>query len=150
VEIGNGRRSLFWQDKWLNGSSLLNLAPKLCHAVPTRIRLCRVVAEALHNDRWISDIQGSLSVTALVRYVRIWERMQAIVLDHGRDDKFIWKWAGNQQYSSSSAYRAFFHGQCSIPGAKELCNVAVPPRFRFFIWLALLDRCWTSARLQRH
>jgi hypothetical protein len=111
----------------------------------------RVVADALHNDRWIADIVGSLSVSALVQYVATWERIQNFQLVHDREDKFIWKWSGNQQYSSS-AYRAFFLGQCSIPGAKELCKtVAVaPPRCKFFIWLALLGRCWTSDRLQRH
>jgi hypothetical protein len=40
--------------------------------------------------------------------------------------------------------------RCSIPGAKELCKTVVPPRCKFFIWLALLGRCWTSDRLQRH
>jgi hypothetical protein len=76
--------------------------------------------------------------------------MQNFPLVHDREDKFIWKWSGNQQYSSSSAYKAFFLGQGSIPGAKELCKMAAPPRCKFFIWLALLGRCWTSDRLHRH
>jgi hypothetical protein len=65
-------------------------------------------------------------------------------------DKFIWKWASNQQYSSASTYRAFFHGQCSILGAKELCKARAPPSCKVFFWLAILNHCWTSDRLQRH
>jgi hypothetical protein len=50
----------------------------------------------------------------------------------------------------ASAYRAFFHGQCGIPGAKELCKARAPPSCKFFFWLAILGRCWTSHKLQRH
>jgi hypothetical protein len=34
VEIGNGRRALFWQDRWLDGRSLLQLAPDMVAAIP--------------------------------------------------------------------------------------------------------------------
>jgi hypothetical protein len=65
-------------------------------------------------------------------------------------DRFIWKLSPNQQYSAACAYRAFFHGQCAISGAKELSKMIVPARCKFFIWLALLDRCWTSDHRQHH
>jgi hypothetical protein len=74
-------------------------------------------------------------------------RIQGLQLAQDRDDKFIWKWSINQQYS---AYKAFFIGQSSFPGAKELRKVATPPRCKFFIWFAPMDRSWTSAWLQRH
>lgn len=54
------------------------------------------------------------------------------------------------KYSASSAYRAFFTGQCGIPRAKELSKTRATPRCKFFFWLVLLGRCWTSERLQRH
>jgi hypothetical protein len=54
----------------------------------------------------------------LRQYVDLWIRLQSVHLDEQSNDKFIWKWTVNQQYSASSAYRAFFLGQCSIPGAK--------------------------------
>jgi hypothetical protein len=110
-------------------------------AVAKRTWSSRTVDEALQQGRWIPDIQGSLSVQALAQYVEVWVRTQEIVLSHDREDKFIWKWTSNQQYSASSAYRAFFYGKCSIPGAKELSKLMAPPRCKFFIWLALLDRC---------
>jgi hypothetical protein len=48
-------------------------------------------------------------------------------------------------------YQTFFKGQCSIPGAKELLKGKAPPlSCKFFVWLALLGRCWTSDRLQCH
>jgi hypothetical protein len=60
VEVGNGRRALFWQDRWIHGRSLSQLAPDLATAVVQRTRDSKVVADALHNDRWMDDIVGSL------------------------------------------------------------------------------------------
>jgi hypothetical protein len=65
VEVDNGRRALFWQDRWIEGCSLLQLAPNLVVAVPKRAHDHRSVVDALLCDRWISDISDSLSVTTL-------------------------------------------------------------------------------------
>ncbi|WVZ65336.1 hypothetical protein U9M48_014716 [Paspalum notatum var. saurae] len=35
-------------------------------------------------------------------------------------------------------------------GAKVVWKARVPPRVRFFAWLALQDRCWTAERRRRH
>jgi hypothetical protein len=71
VEVGNGWRALFWQDKWIDGCSLAQLTPDLISAVSMHTRACRVVADALHNDRWIADTDGSLSIVVLAQYVLI-------------------------------------------------------------------------------
>jgi hypothetical protein len=47
VQVGDGSRALFWMDRWLNGCSILRLAPKLWSAVPPRIRKSRSVRDAL-------------------------------------------------------------------------------------------------------
>jgi hypothetical protein len=60
VDIGNGRHALFWHDRWIDGSSLLQLAPDLVAAVPKRSS--RTVADALHNDRWIPFCDSSCSI----------------------------------------------------------------------------------------
>jgi hypothetical protein len=87
------------------------------------------------------DIHGSLSARALGQYVSVWSRMQNASLNQEIADKFIWKWSSNQQYSAASAYRAFFHDHCAISGAKKLSKMVALARCKFFVWLALLDRC---------
>lgn len=62
----------------------------------------------------------------------------------------VWRWTADATYSLSSAYRILFTEQYSIPGAKELSKTRAPRKAKFFTWLALLGRCWTSDRLQRH
>ena len=51
VELGNGRKALFWTDRWLQGQSLLDIAPSLCNAVRARIKGQRTVAQALQRDQ---------------------------------------------------------------------------------------------------
>jgi hypothetical protein len=44
--------------------------------------------------------------------------IQSVQLNAQTEEKFIWKWTANQRYSASSAYCAFFLGQCGVPGAR--------------------------------
>ena len=57
---------------------------------------------------------------------------------------------GDRIFSTSSAYLAFFIGQHPIEGAKLLRKARAPAKCKFFIWLVLHDRCWTTARSKRH
>jgi hypothetical protein len=50
----------------------------------------------------------------------------------------------------SLAYRSFFIGRTTLKGAKEVWRAAVPPKVKFFFWLALHGRLWTAERRRRH
>lgn len=114
-----------------------------------RSRKGRTVAEALNNHTWRFDITGALTIQVLRDYLTIRQRLQAINLNQ-ESDKFIWRWDSSGNYSSRSAYRALFLGQTSLMGVKELWETRAPNKCRFFFWLLLHGRCWTSDRLQRH
>jgi hypothetical protein len=43
-----------------------------------------------------------------------------------------------------------FNDQGAILGARQLWKTRAPNQCRFYIWLVLLGRCWTSERLQHH
>jgi hypothetical protein len=141
VQIGNGLQGKFWSDGWLHGEAIESSCPGLVLAVPKRVRKLRTVCQALQSNQWIRDISGALSVRALQQFIWLWERVQGMTLLLNTPDRFIWRWSPSQQYSALFAYRAFFHGQCSLLVAKELAKTPVPPRCKFFLWLALLDRC---------
>jgi hypothetical protein len=59
VQIGNGRSALFWQDRWLDNTSIQSSAPNLCNVVRARTKANRLVIDALHNGRWTKDIIGA-------------------------------------------------------------------------------------------
>jgi len=150
IELGDGTRSFFWTDRWLHGKSIKDLAPCLCNVVGLRIQRKRTVAEGLQEDLWIRDITGALTVQVLLDYLLIWDLTRNIILHPEIPDRLIWKWTGDHTFSTASAYRAFFIGQYSIPGATILKKTQAPGKCKFFGWLVLHDRCWTAARRKRH
>jgi hypothetical protein len=109
-----------WTDRWLDGGSVQSVAPLVAVVVlPPRVRKFWLVADVVQSVRWIRDISGSLSIPALAQYVSMWSRVHGLQ-PAGEPDRFIWKWSSNQQYLAASTYKAFFLGQCSIPGPKSL------------------------------
>jgi hypothetical protein len=149
VQVGDGSCALFWSDRWLNGCSILQLAPDLWNAVPPRIRKSCSVRDALAGRCWIRDITFARTVPVVVQYLHLRDYLQNIHLSD-EPDRFIWKWSSNGEFSSSSAYRALFFGRTSLAGVDRIWKVQAPGRCRFFGWLVLHGRCWTSNRLRRH
>lgn len=96
------------------------------------------------------DIAGALTTDVLCQYLSLWEFLRTVALDNTSSDRFVWRWSADGTYSASSTYRAFFHGLSSLLGAKELWRARVPPKLKFFFWLALHGRLWTAERRRRH
>jgi hypothetical protein len=80
TEVGNGNNTLFWTDSWLQGNSVSRLAPLVFANVSPRIRKKRTVAEALENNRWVADIQISLSWAGLNEFLLVWDYVQEVEL----------------------------------------------------------------------
>lgn len=147
--VGDGTRTLFWTDRWLQGESIQNLAPALVALVPRRVLHKRTVQEALDNQQWIEDIRGSLPGQAFYEYFLLWDIMQQVQLSPGVQDQHRWTPSSSGVYSSKSAYSRFFLGSTEFEPAKRIWKSWVPPRCQFFLWLASLNRCWTADRLAR-
>lgn len=54
------------------GANLKSLALALHSLVLARVSRKRIVAEAITDRRWISDIRGTLGVEVVLQYLRIW------------------------------------------------------------------------------
>ncbi|WVZ74315.1 hypothetical protein U9M48_022514 [Paspalum notatum var. saurae] len=145
---GDGATALFWVDCWIDGMAIETLTPNLIRAVPPRFRR-RSVRDGLHNRTWVSDIRGALTETMVVEYVELWERIRHVSLSVGVPDSFRWRFEPVGTYSSSSAYCACFVGSTLFLGAKFIWKAKVPPKVKFFVWLAAQDRCWTAERRYR-
>lgn len=116
----------------------------------SRRRRNRTVREALDNRRWVRDITGAPNTAVLLDYIRVWDDLTDVVLSPGTADRFIWRWTNDGVYSASSAYRAFFLGRVPLLGASLIWRAAVPPKVKFFFWLAIHGRLWTAERRKRH
>jgi hypothetical protein len=65
-------------------------------------------------------------------------------------DTFKWKWDSSGLYTASSTYRAFFFGLTEQLGARQLWKIKAPNKCRFFLYLVMHGRCWTSERRHQH
>jgi hypothetical protein len=57
--VGNGKNTLFWTGKWIDGQSLSQLAPHLVKLVSSRAKM-RNVHDALNSRNWVHDIRGAI------------------------------------------------------------------------------------------
>jgi hypothetical protein len=61
ASTGDGNTSLFWEDRWLNGADVAELAPNLVKQVPGAIRRRLSVRQGLSNRDWTRFITGALT-----------------------------------------------------------------------------------------
>jgi hypothetical protein len=108
--LGDGSDTLFWQDRWLHGQRIADLAPRLLAAVPKdRINKC-TVQEALCANKWVSDIRGAITVGVMVEYLQLWEVLLNVELQPGHQDTHFWRFTANKRYSAKVAYEGLFWG----------------------------------------
>jgi hypothetical protein len=148
VTLGDGARTLFWEDPWIGGLQADAIAPDLVKLVRPSVRRTRTVQQGLQGAAWAMDIVGELSVNAVVQYLKLWGELQMTALRNGHDS-IRWKWTADGVFSSRTAYTAFFIGRTTLPGAAQVWNAFAPFKVRFHAWLALRDRSWTADRLTR-
>jgi hypothetical protein len=146
--LGNGRDAKFWDDRWIEGRSVREIAPSLFKCIPKRRRKSRTVADGLQGNTWASDIHGNLGIQEIGEYLLLWRRIEGTMLS-GEPDRLNWKWTASGVYSAKSAYMATFHGPTVCPAANFIWRTWAPQKVKFFLWLALQDRCWTAERLAR-
>jgi hypothetical protein len=108
------------------------------------------VWDALANRQWARDISGAPTAAVWIEYVQLWDKVDGIQFQPHTPDRLVWKWTASGEYSSSSAYRAFFARTTSLLGAKEVWKASAPSKVKFFFWLALHGHLWTAERRKRH
>jgi hypothetical protein len=110
--------------------------------------IIEVVAQALGGQQWISDILTPLSWMGIQQFLLIWDVVSNIVLTQ-EADIHTWLHTSSGQFSSRSCYRAFFMGAITFEPWKRLWKSWASPMCKFFLWLAIRNKCWTSDRLEK-
>jgi len=147
TEVGNGHNTLFWSDKWLHGCSVENLAPAVFACVPPRVRR-QSVADALTNNKWVTEIRGGLTWSVIREFLQLWDCVQDFELNE-MEDRHVWRLESGGCYSSKSAYRAYFQGSITFEPWKRLWKSWAPNKCKVFLWWAIRNRCWTADRLEK-
>jgi hypothetical protein len=146
--VGNGCNTLFWTDRWVDGSRIQDFAPAVVANVGKRALSSRTVAHALENWQWVSDIVTPLNLSGLQQYLNLWDTLRGVVLTQ-EADRHVWIHSSSGQFSSKSCYKAFFLGSITFEPWKRLWEPWAPPKCKFFIWLAIRNKCWTADILQK-
>uniref|UniRef100_A0A453NMC5 Reverse transcriptase domain-containing protein n=1 Tax=Aegilops tauschii subsp. strangulata TaxID=200361 RepID=A0A453NMC5_AEGTS len=92
--LGDGRTTLFWDDRWINGQSVREIAPMLYQCIPKRRRKTRTVAEGLGGNTWARDIQGTLRIHEIGQYLMLWQALQHRPLSD-EPDRLLWRWTAS-------------------------------------------------------
>jgi hypothetical protein len=104
ISVGNGRKTTFWKDKWLNGRAPQDIAPEW-------FRLARrknhTVAAALPTRRWMRGLQRISSQEGMRQFVDLWLQLSQVQLT-SEDDSITWRFTPNGCYSASSTYEVQF------------------------------------------
>jgi hypothetical protein len=135
-----GNRTLFWSDRWIDGGCIKDFAPDVVSKVGKHTVSTRTVAQALEGWQWISDILTPLSWAGIQQFLLLWDAVRRVVLTQ-EADTHISLHTSSGQFSSKSCYKAFFMGSITFEPWKRLWKSWAPPKCKFFLWLAIRNKC---------
>jgi hypothetical protein len=144
--LGDGCKISFWNDPWLDGSSLASSAPDLFKHCTLRNLS---VNTALIDGKWMRHFKRNLPPEALSQFLVVHARLAEIVLLPGVPDSISWRWTENQAYSTSSAYNIQFEGAVRHDFIETIWKSEAPLKCRLFAWLANLGKCNTADTLSK-
>ncbi|EEC83354.1 hypothetical protein OsI_28758 [Oryza sativa Indica Group] len=88
--VGNGQSILFWSERWIQGRTA-EVAANLINLVQKKDIKNHIVAQALENHRWTTEIRGALPVQVIVEYLHLWDLVAEVELQDGISDQYHWK-----------------------------------------------------------
>jgi hypothetical protein len=95
------------------------------------------------NNRWVLDISGILSTEVIREFLLVWDLTQGPATPRM---PYVHRWlpVAPGLYYSKSTYNRFLVGTVTFELAERIWKSWAPSRCKFFIWLASLNRCWTT------
>jgi hypothetical protein len=130
MKVGNGRKALFWEDRWINGQAVCEITPLLYTCIPKRRRKLRTVHNGIQGNSWALDIQGVLGIHEVGQYLQLWQKIQNTTLNT-QPDELVWKWTTSGTYTANSCYLSTFHGSTTCLW-KLIWKTWAPPKVNFF------------------
>jgi hypothetical protein len=152
ITVGDGKRTLFWRDRWILGQRAIEIAPNLHKLVSTRACNTRTVEQGMHNLTWAHDLMEHAPLPELVarECFSLWVATAEIQLTPGVPDAFVWPWSESGEYTTESTYRILMVGGVRFKLAEAIWKSKAAPKIKMFMWLAAQHRIRTSDRRVRH
>jgi mannosylglycoprotein endo-beta-mannosidase len=145
VTVGNGKKTCFWKDRWLNGRAPQDIAPE-CFKLAWRKN--HSVAAALSGRRWLRGLRRLCTTEGVRQFVDLWTQLSQVQL-HSAEDTITWRFSADGRYSAKSAYKVQFIGAIQDGQWNIIWRAKVENKCRFFSWLLLQSKLPTSDRILR-
>ena len=150
IRVGDGRKVKFWTDRWINGRSVLEIAPGIGRTVSGRSKNSRTVAQGLAENRWLLDIPGTLAFRGAMEFLELWIAISEVELVPEEPDRFSWPWSRPGEYTARSTYAMLMQGRERSTLAAAIWKNGAAPKCKIFTWLVAQHKIWTSYRRVRH
>ena len=151
-KVGDGKKILFWKDRWLNGETLKNAFPRLFSISSSKdAKLSKLGFWS--NGVWVLQLDWR-------RPFFEWEKSMAEQLsqllleariDPGEVDSWMWKEGGLQTFSVNSAYNLVRkdNEEDSFPIFSKLWRCKAVPSAMLTAWRVMEDKLATRVNLSR-
>jgi len=148
VAIGNGEKTMFWEDKWIQNEPLMSLFPEL-YALSSQ-QNTTIASMGWYEGsvwNWVLAWQRELTQEEFERV----DELNGLIINHNpqqnKEDTLLWN--EKNHYTAKA-----FQQECSKGAVYDnlVCKVwmnLAPPRVEFFMWLALLEKLNTKELLWR-
>jgi hypothetical protein len=146
ISLGDGSRTKFWGDNWLQGKTPKVIAPTL-FTLARRKNLTE--AQVLQEGRWIQGLRKITTTMQIQEFIDLWSMLREIRLEH-QPDAIQWRFMPSAKYSTKSAYLVQFLGSCADHDWSSLWAAKAESKCKVFAWFILQSRLWTANRLAKY
>lgn len=146
--VGNGRKVLFWEDKWINQRPLKLLFPEF-YALS---RLPKATVEELWTGQgWNLQLRRHLNDWELGDIEAFHKTMAELNKLTASEDKAVWKPGNKRVFSVSSAYKSLGYSEAR-PNPwpwKLIWKTKIPYKLNCFTWLLAREVVLTQENLKK-
>ncbi|XP_020973015.1 uncharacterized protein LOC110269490 [Arachis ipaensis] len=150
MEVGDGRKTMFWEDNWIQGGPLKASFPRV-FSVSNQQGF--VIGDCGFWDglEWIWNFQlrRELFQWELELVHQLHEMLRPVKLSTGRQDNLVWKFDNKGIFSTYSSVQVLQSETLSqeitsYNFTSVIWKGLVPPRIELFGWFVLVGRVWCT------
>jgi hypothetical protein len=134
IRVGNGKKAMFWHNKWLQGSAPKDIAPNLFHLARFKKR---TMHKELMNDNWMCAVRQLSTQVELREFIRLWQLLREVSQSADVEDQILWKWMTNGEYTVNSAYSVQFQGSHPLFPSNKLWKAKTESKVKIFAWTTM-------------
>jgi hypothetical protein len=128
--IKDGSEIRFWEDKWLDNTTLRDRYPALYNIVRHKgDTIATVMQCSPPNVTFRRDLFGP----RLASWNSLVARLSSVQLTQGPDE-FRWNLCANGKFSVDSMYRALVHSDVPVDDNKKIWQMKIPLKIKVFTW----------------